>query len=356
MADNMLSDFVNAGTSYLAANNAIDQQRYIADQNIAAAREAAQLASFKPVGVTSRFGTSGFQYDPYGRLIGAGYQVAPDIAAQREQMLGLAGGSLGQVQQAQQQAAPISLAAKGLFDLGQQYIAQSPQAASADWMKAQQNLLAPGREQQLAQVRNNLFQSGRSGLATGATQAGGLAATNPEMAAYYNAMAQQDAQLAAQAQQQGQQQTAFGAGLFNTGAGLMGQGYGLQTAAMNPWQSYLAGANTLEGLGQNALTMGAGLGSSAAQAGAQAGAQLMRGQTLASYPQETAAKIQSGAVTSAAGTVSPYLTSALKSLFGTQPYTGGLAGSGGDADAQPGGFYGIPQIPIPNYITSWDDQ
>ncbi len=61
------------GTNY-AANQA-------AGKAASSAQTAAQMAQFRPVGVTTRFGKSGFNYDPTtGQLIGAGYQVAPDVA------------------------------------------------------------------------------------------------------------------------------------------------------------------------------------------------------------------------------------------------------------------------------------
>ncbi len=258
---------------------------YTANQATGAANTAAQMSQFRPVGVTSRFGKSGFSYDPAtGQLTGAGYQVAPDVAAMREGLLGMAGTSLTQAQQAQAYQPQVSTAAQGLFNLGQGYLAQTPQQAAQDWMSKQQQLLAPGREQQLAQLQNNQFQQGRTGLATGATQAGytaggqGLAATNPQMAAYYNAMAQQDAQLAANAQQQGMQQTQFGQGLLTGGLNLAGQGYGLQTQALTPYTQYLQGASTAENLGQNALTQGTALGSSIAAASEAAAKQYMQGQ------------------------------------------------------------------------------
>jgi hypothetical protein len=135
-------------------------------------------------------------------------------------------------------------------------------------MSQQQQLLAPGREQQLAQLTNQQQQQGRLGLATGATSAGymggaqGLQAANPQMAAYYNALAQQDAQLAGQAQQAGQQQVQFGQGLMTGGLGLQNAGYGLQSSALAPYTNYVAGATGLENQGLNALTQGLGLGSS----------------------------------------------------------------------------------------------
>jgi hypothetical protein len=128
---------------------------------------------------------------------------------------------------ARQQFGP-SAGAQALTSLGQQYVAQSPQEAAQQFMASQQNLLAPSRERQFAQLQNQLFQTGRGGLSVGATGerpsgAAGLGAASPELEAYYNALAQQDAGLAAQAQQAGQQQTAFGAGLLGQGQAL-GQG------------------------------------------------------------------------------------------------------------------------------------
>jgi hypothetical protein len=230
-----------------------------------AARIAAEESRFRPVGITTRFGQSQFQTDPQGRVSGASYTLDPQLAAMQDRFLGLAGGGLTQAEAAQQQFAPLGQAAQGLFGLGQQYLAQSPQEAAQQYMAGQQNLLAPSRERQFAQLQNQLFQTGRGGLAVGATGerpsgAAGLGAANPELEAYYNALAQQDAGLAAQAMQAGQQQTAFGAGLFGTGGNLLTQGYGGQAAALGPYQAYLQGATGLEALGQDPLNMGSALG------------------------------------------------------------------------------------------------
>ncbi len=112
--------------------------------------------------------------------------------------------------------------------MGQQYLQQSPQQVAAQYIQQQQDLLAPSRERQYAQLQNQLFQTGRGGLSVGATSvrpsgAAGLGASSPELEAYYNAIAQQDAGLAAQAQQAGQQNVAFGSGLLSQGQAL-GQG------------------------------------------------------------------------------------------------------------------------------------
>ena len=247
-------------------------------QNLSdASTAAAQSAQFRPVGITTRFGKSGFNYDPTtGQLTGAGYQVAPDVAAAREGLLGMAGTGLGQAQAVQAFQPNVNTAAAGLFNLGQGYLAKTPAEQAQMYMAQQQQLLAPGREQQLAQLTNQQQQQGRLGLATGGTMAGytagaqGLQATNPQMAAYYNAMAQQDAQLGANAQTYGNQQATFGQGLMSGGLNLAGQGFGLQSQALAPYTQYMQGAANIENQGQNALTLGSGLGSSTAQAAQQA--------------------------------------------------------------------------------------
>lgn len=236
-----------------------------AQAQIEAARIAAEEARFRPVGITTRFGQSAFQYGPEGRVSGASYQLAPELMGMQERLLGLAGQGLTQAEMAPQQLAPLTGAGARLFGLGEKYLAETPEQVAAKYMASQQNLLAPSRERQYAQLQNQLFQTGRGGLAVGATGmrpggGAGLGATNPELEAYYNAIAQQDAALAAQAQQAGQQQLAFGTGLFGTGAqmfDLYGRG---QAGALAPYQAFLGGATGLESLGQQPLELGSALG------------------------------------------------------------------------------------------------
>lgn len=268
---NLLTGLLGTAGSVYAANQ---QSNAIQD----AASQAAQASQFRPVGITTRFGKSGFQYDPAtGQLTGAGYQVAPDVAAMREGLLGLAGGQLAQAQGAQSALPDITRAATGLFNLGQQYVAETPQQAAQNWMTQQQQLLAPGREQQLAQATNKEFQRGTMGLGVGATQAGyqagapGLAASNPRLAALYNAQAAQDAQLAAQAQQAGQQQVEFGRGLLGGALNLQGGGYNLQRQALSPFTDYFTAARAAETAGMQPVDISLALGDPAAAA-ARAGA------------------------------------------------------------------------------------
>jgi hypothetical protein len=253
-----------------AAANAAAQQRQ-------AAETASYAAQFRPVGMTTRFGTSQFtrEVDPRTGMpyvSSAGYTAAPELAALQDRLFGQFGQSMTQAEQMGQQYAPLGGAAQSLFGLGQQYLAESPEQAAQKYMQQQQGLLAGGREQQLSGIRNKLFQTGRSGLATGGTSTG-MQATNPEMAAYYNAMAQQDAQIAAQADQAGQQRAIYGAGLFGTGAGLLGTQTQGEVGAYAPFQNLLGMSGTIEQYAQQPYQLGLQLGT-AAMPGQTAGANI----------------------------------------------------------------------------------
>ena len=277
---------IGAGASLLGGSMQADASRDAARQSAQAqlesARIAAEAAKFRPVGVTTRYGTSNFQFGPDGYLSGAGYTVSPELKAYQDRLQALTGGALSQAEMAGQQYAPLQQGAQGLFGLGQQYLQQTPEQVASQYMRQQQDLLAPSRERQYSQLQNQLFQTGRGGLSVGATGlrpsgAGGLGATTPEMEAYYNALAQQDMQLASQAQQAGQQNVAFGAGLLGSGAGLMGQYQAGQVGALSPFTSYLGAGSTIESLGQQPLEMGRLLGGQTATAGANVGQALLTG-------------------------------------------------------------------------------
>ena len=121
-----------------------------------------------------------------------------------------------------------SQGSQALTGLGLKYVGQDPQDVEQQYMRRQMALLAPGREQESANLQNQLFQQGRGGLSVGATSTG-MGATTPELQALANARAQQDAILAANAQQAGQQNVAFGSGLLGQGLklGTEGQRFGM---------------------------------------------------------------------------------------------------------------------------------
>tara|TARA_R110000868_G_scaffold174778_2_gene411653 strand:- start:10 stop:1044 length:1035 start_codon:yes stop_codon:yes gene_type:complete len=260
---------ISVAGGLLGGQSASDAAQASADAQVRAAQIAADAAKFRPVGVTSRYGTSQFTTDAQGNLTGAGYNVSPEYQAYQNQLSGLMGQQIQQGLGAQQQYAPLTGAAGSLFNLGQQYLAESPEQAAQKYMANQQALLAPSREQQSANLMNQLSNTGRTGLSV--AQGGGLMAANPEAAALANARAMQDLQLAANAQQAGQQQTAFGAGLFGQGAGLLGQYQQGQVGALSPFQNTLGVQSGIEQLGQQPLTLGAGLGGQAAAYGANSG-------------------------------------------------------------------------------------
>lgn len=258
-----------------AGQSAVEAAQTSAQAQLESARLAAEAARFRPVGITTRFGTSQFQMTPEGYLAGAGYQVSPELRAYQDRLMGLTGQGLTAAEQAGQAYAPLTTAAQGLFDLGQQYLAETPEQVAQRYIESQRSLLQPGREKTLSNIRNQLFQTGRGGLSV--AQGGDLAASNPELQAYYNALAQQEAQLAAGAQEAGQRQLAFGTGLFGTGAGLLGKAVEGQVGALAPFQTYLGAAQTLEELGQQPLTIGSTLGGRSASAGANVGQSLLTG-------------------------------------------------------------------------------
>ena len=278
--------------------------------------DAKLAAQFRPIGMTTKFGTSNFAFDPAtGRLIDANYNLTPEAKAQQDRLTALANAGLTQAEGAQAQYAPLQTGAQSLFGLGQglldaktdprlaeiasqylplsqqskdltalgtgylalspesqaltalggKYIAQSPEQVAQNYLNQQMALLQPGRELELANLQNKLQQQGRGGLAV--AQGGALGATTPELQALYNARVQQEAQLAANAQQAGQQQVQFGAGLVGTGqqlgitgqqfgANLIGSGQQLGIAGQQFGMDTLAKQQALE---QQRLAFGSGL-------------------------------------------------------------------------------------------------
>jgi hypothetical protein len=136
-------------------------------------------------------------------------------------------------------------------------------------------LLQPGRELELANLQNRLQQQGRGGLSV--AQGGTMGATTPELQALFNARAQQEAQLAAQAQQAGQQQVLYGAGLLGQGTTAMGNYYAGQQGAYAPYTTALGQVQGLEQMAQQPFTMAQTLAQQSSAAGARMGELGLRG-------------------------------------------------------------------------------
>jgi hypothetical protein len=403
------------------ANQQKQASQTAADAQIRAAQIAADAARFRPVGVTTRFGQSNFQTDAQGNVIGAGYTASPEIKAYQDRLSALAGRGLTQAEQAQVAYAPLQTGAQSLFNLGQnylgsnlgqpltdmsrtymssqagqpltqlgqqyiasdvgqpltslgqQYLQKTPEQIAADYIAKQQALLAPSQENQLALLQNRLFQQGRTGAAT--AQGGNLMATSPEMAAYYNALAQSNLQLAANANQAGQQQTQFGAdlyarglgltsgrqvqgadlyqagtgltrqdqlagadlyrlgtgltqqgqqfgaGLFGTGADLQNAYYTGQTGAYAPFATAMDTSTGLENLAQNPLNLGINIGGRTTESTAQAGNLLSQGITGAARTMYPSNALSPSGNALYGFSQSPVVTGALNNLFGVQPFT-----------------------------------
>ena len=274
---------VVAGGTYLASENAkkgaqsqANAYNQLSELQYQRAQEAAgKVPEFRPVAVTSSFGTPTYAYDENGRLTSVGSAASPWLSSLQTQGQGMAGQYLILQQQALMNPAGMNAsnqafnAAQGLYGLAGSAMPTSYDTTQAtqDYYNQMQGLVAPGREQQLASTRQSLFNKGRQGLAIGATQAGGLQATNPEMAAYYNAVAQQDANLAMQSKsnaladlqaRQGMGLGLFQAGLQQTAGGgnALNQYYTNIGAAQSPYTTGMAQLSSLENMVNQPVALG----------------------------------------------------------------------------------------------------
>jgi hypothetical protein len=217
----------------------------------AAGAKASEMARFRPVGIRTRFGTSNFGFDNAGNLSSAGYALSPEARALQDYFMSQT--TAGQADTAR------------LLGLGRGYISETPEEATRRYYQQQRELIAPGEEFTYNRIKSNLQRTGRGGLAVG--QGGDLAAANPELQAFYNAVAQRDKEIAQRSELGAREQITFGQGLLSS--------------AYSPVATPLGYATTIEELGQTPLRLGSSLGTSAANAGAQAGNLLFSGSRAA---------------------------------------------------------------------------
>jgi hypothetical protein len=289
----LVSSIVKPVTGILGTLTGAEETKAAAAAAAEQQRLAAQAAAFRPVGMTSRFGSSQFtrSVDPTTGLpyiSGASYTEAPQLAALQNQLFSQFGQGLNLGEFTAAQYSPLYGAANQLFNFGAQQLAENPAAARQRYIEGQQAALAPMQEQTLSNIRNQLFQTGRSGLATGGTAAGSRQATNPEMAAYYNALAQQQAQISAGADAAVQAQQQNAANLFGQGAGLLGTVTSGQAASYAPFQNLLGLSGQVDALAQQPYQMGLQLGTAQ-----------VPGQTAYTQGMMTAAGTQYGGVQAA---------------------------------------------------------
>tara|TARA_R110002126_G_scaffold51649_1_gene141058 strand:- start:60 stop:2168 length:2109 start_codon:yes stop_codon:yes gene_type:complete len=316
-APSAITSLLNATGSVLTSDKATEAAKIQSDAQIRAAQIAADAARFRPVGVTTRFGSSNFTTDAAGNVVTAGYTPSAEITGYQDRLRGLAGQGLTDVESARATYAPLSSAAQNLFSLGQGYLAKTPEQAAQEYIAKQTALLAPSRQNQLAELRNRQFQTGRGGVAV--SQGGNLMNTNPEMAAYYNSLAQSDLALAAQADQEARNRITYGAGLFDTGAGLQGKYYAGQTAAYSPFTTAMDTSSGLERLAQQPLDLSTSIGQKVSTATADVGRLTGQGiiNAAGTMAPANAYSVGGNLLTGAAN--SPVLSNAVNRAFGNTP-------------------------------------
>lgn len=323
-----------------------------------AGAQAARVGQFRPVTVTTSFGTPQYTYDEAGRLTGASYTPASWLQQLQQGSQNLATGYQAQQARALQDFQGLA-AAERAFGAGGQLYGAAQQAlptsydttqATQDYYNRMQQLVAPERERQLATTRQSLFNKGRTGLATGATQAGGQLATNPEMAAYYNAIAQQDLNLANQAEQQAlanlTQRTNLATNLFGVGGAQSTMGgqqqnqyYQNLAASQVPSTVNLANLGTMETMAQSPLALGLQFGTPATQ-GAQYGATMQY--NAANAAANLGAAQERARVEAANANNAPGFWESLGGTLLTTGLTAGLgAFTGGLGTAAAGGLGGL---------------
>jgi hypothetical protein len=267
---------ISVAGGLLGGQSAADAARSNAQATTEAARIAADAAKFRPVGVTTRYGSSNFQFDPNtGYLTGAGYNVSPEMKAYQDRISAIQGNQLTDVEQAQQRYSPLTNAASSLFNIGGEGLKSTPEQMASDWMKKQMAVLAPSREQAWSNLNNQLQNTGRTGLSI--AQGGGLMAANPEASALANAQTMADLNLAAQATQEGRNATNFYGNLFGQGGNLLNQYSTGQAGAYDPFSTSMNVSSGIENLGIQPLTIGSELGGRTANAGANSGQFITQG-------------------------------------------------------------------------------
>jgi hypothetical protein len=229
------------------------------------------MAQFKPMGMTTNFGTSTFNNGQGGYTLSAPLQTAQQrlfgqLNAYDPTQVGIA-------------AQPLYSGAAGLFQRAEDYLGESPAAVSAKYIADQRALLEPSRAADFARLNNTNFGRGTGGL--GVQTGTGSAPANPLAQALFNAQGKQDLEIAARADQAAMDRAIKAAGLFGTGGELLGQVPRLTTAGYGPLEAQLGLLGTTERLGQQPFMLSQDLANQYAQSGARAGQLFMQPQAAA---------------------------------------------------------------------------
>ena len=304
------------GGSIIQGNKAAGAANAAAQAQREAGQQAAEYQKFRPVGITTGFGSSEFTEGPYG-VESAKYTLTPEMKALRDKRIAEA--TAYDPTQLGQYAQPLYGAGSSLFNLGGSYLGANPQEVAAKYISDRQGLLAPSRAAEFGRINARNFATGRGGL--GVQTGTGTAPSNPALQAYYNSIFQQDKMLAAEADQAAMDRIRFGADLYSAGGGLLSNIPQLTTAGYGPLQTQLGLASSIENLGQEALTLGLDVGGRNAAAGARAGQSLLESGIRASQTQQ-AANSWSPFGTALQGLGSSYMGGSFRGLLGGGGYTG----------------------------------
>ena len=268
-----MADVIGGIFGYMGAQEQADAQREAASQAAASQREAARISAsagaFRPVGITTRFGTSQFQMgtDQYGNPIvtGVGYTPSAETQALQNRIAAMYGPSLGLAEQAMPQA-------QRLFNLGAGYLTETPEAAQQRAFQQLQDVGAQARAEEEARLGASVFGRGRAGVNVGGIQ--------PELYGLARAREEQRAKDILTARQMAQGDIQFGTGLMSTA-------YSLPTAAVSPSQAQYGLVSGLEAQAAQPLELGAALGgrnvnpygaSAQFQAGSRAASDMLKAQ------------------------------------------------------------------------------
>lgn len=233
----------NIGSAIIGGNAAKKAAKIQAQSTLQAGREAASAGAFRPLGISSYLSTSRFQMgtDKYGNPIvtSAGVEATPEIAAIQDRLAALYGDNLGLAEMAAPEA-------RRMFNLGGQYISESPELARQRIYDQLQAARLPSQIQEENRLAATAFGRGRTGI-----NISGIG--QPDLYTLIRAREAQRAADVAAAEQQAQQQITFG-------IGLRGEGLKLPTTALGGFQTALGTQSELQNIIQNPLILGAQLG------------------------------------------------------------------------------------------------
>jgi len=251
----------------ISGGKAADAARGQAEALRAAGLRSSQMAQFRPIGLTTGFGSSRFKVNELGQVEEAGYELTPELQNLRNRFVGGATGY--DPTRVQNLAEPIYGGASSLFNLGGSYLGANPQEVAAKYISDRQGLLQPSRAAEFGRINARNFATGRGGL--GVQTGTGGAPSNPALQAYYNSIFQQDKALAAEAETEAMNRIRFGGELYGAGGKLASGIPSLFSGSFLPIETQLNLAKNIESLGQNPYQMSIDLANAQAGAGARAG-------------------------------------------------------------------------------------